>query len=102
MGNRADLIVFEAILEDILNNKAASLPESNFMPHSPQCLIDVLHNLRRVSRPAELEKLLPNMTSVLKVKKKKERKRKRKRRNNLENVSFIRNQESGEGTHIDE
>lgn len=54
-GNKANLIVFEAILKDILNNKAASLSEGNFMPHSPQRLVDILHDLRRVSRPTEFE-----------------------------------------------
>ena len=34
------------------------------MPHTPESLIDIFHDLRRRLGPAKLEQLLPDMTSV--------------------------------------
>ena len=43
--NLAYLILFEAVLEDVLHNKTASLSQSDFVPHSVQSLVDILHDL---------------------------------------------------------
>ncbi|KAI6757605.1 hypothetical protein HG531_003430 [Fusarium graminearum] len=52
------------VLKNVLHNKTTSFPKGYFMPHSAQCFVDILHDLRGRLGPAELEKLLPNMASV--------------------------------------
>lgn len=39
------LILFETVFEDILDNEAASLPQSDIMPHTTQSLVYIFHNL---------------------------------------------------------
>jgi len=58
------LVILEAVLEDVLNNKTASLAEGNLVPHAAESLIDILHDLGRGVAPAELEQLLPNVASI--------------------------------------
>lgn len=58
------LVVLKTVLEDVLDNKAASLAQSNLMPHAAQSLVDVLHDLRRRAAPTQFEQLLPNVASV--------------------------------------
>ena len=60
----AYLVLFETVLEDILNDQATSLAKSNLVPHATESLIDIFHDLRRGLSPTKLEKLLPDMTSV--------------------------------------
>jgi hypothetical protein len=63
-GNGTNLVIFKAILEDILDNQASRLTEGHFMPHALERLIHILHDLRGRLRPAELEQLLPDVTCV--------------------------------------
>lgn len=58
------LLLFNAVFEDVLNNETASLAKSDLMPHATKSLIDLEHDLRRFATPAELEQLLPDMTSI--------------------------------------
>ncbi len=58
------LVLFETVLKDVLHNKTSGLPQSNFVPHAAQGLVDVLHDLRRRVAPAQLEELLPNMACI--------------------------------------
>ena len=58
------LLLFNAVLEDVLNNETAGLAKSNLMPHATKSLVDLEHDLRRFATPAELEQLLPDMTSI--------------------------------------
>jgi hypothetical protein len=62
--NSGALLFLNTVLEDVLDNQTASLAQSNLMPHSTKCLIDLEHDLRRLPTPAELEQLLPHMTSI--------------------------------------
>lgn len=43
----AYLIFLETILEDVLDNQAASFAQSDFVPHASQSLVDELHDLGR-------------------------------------------------------
>jgi len=58
------LVLVETVLEDVLDDETASLSERDFMPHATKSLVDVLHDERRSSTPAELEQLLPDMACV--------------------------------------
>lgn len=49
------LLVFNAVLEDVLNHETAGLTKSDLMPHSPKSLVDLEHDLRGLTAPAELE-----------------------------------------------
>lgn len=60
----ACLVLFEAVLKDVLNDQATSLTKSNLVPHATESLVDVLHNLRWRLGPAKLEKLLPDVASI--------------------------------------
>lgn len=57
-------IFLKAVLEDVLNDQAASLAQSDFVPHAAKGLVDISHDLRWRVAPAELEKLLPHMASI--------------------------------------
>ena len=58
------LVLLKAILEDVLDNQAAGLAESDFVPHSSKSLVDITHDLWGRVAPAELKELLPDMTRV--------------------------------------
>ena len=58
------LFFFNAVLEDVLNDQAASLTQSNLMPHATKSLVHLEHDLRRLATPSELEQLLPDMTCI--------------------------------------
>lgn len=58
------LILFQAVLENVLNNETASFTKGHLMPHSSQRFVDILHNLGWGANPAKFEQLLPNMTGV--------------------------------------
>jgi hypothetical protein len=58
------LVFLQAVLEDVLDDQGASLTKSNFMPHTPKSLIDILHDLRWRLSPAKLEELLPDVASI--------------------------------------
>jgi hypothetical protein len=58
------LVFVETVLEDVLDHQTASLTERDFVPHATQGLVDVLHDLRWRTAPAELEQLLPDMASI--------------------------------------
>ena len=58
------LLLFNAVLEDVLNDQTASLSKSDLMPHAAKSFVDLEHDLRRLATPAELKQLLPNVTSV--------------------------------------
>jgi len=58
------LVILKAVLEDVLNDKTASLAEGDLVPHAVESLVDVLHDLGRSVGPAELEQLLPDVASV--------------------------------------
>jgi hypothetical protein len=60
----SNLVIFEAVLEDILNDQASRLAESHLMPHALQRLIHVLHDLGWGLCPAKLEQLLPDMACI--------------------------------------
>ena len=60
----AYLLVFDAVLEDILNNEATGLAKGYFMPHSMKCFVDLEHDLRRLTGPAQLKQLLPDVTRI--------------------------------------
>jgi hypothetical protein len=49
------LLFFNTILEDVLNNKTAGLPESDFMPHASKSFVDFDHDLRGFTAPAQFE-----------------------------------------------
>lgn len=49
------LVLLQTILEDVLDDKAARLSKSDFMPHAAESLIDILHDLRRRVGPSKLE-----------------------------------------------
>lgn len=58
------LVLFEAVLKDVLDNQTSSLPKSHFVPHASEGLVDILHDLRRRVGPSELKQLLPNVAGV--------------------------------------
>lgn len=58
------LLFLDAVLEDVLNDQTASLTESNLMPHALESFVDLEHDLRRFTRPAKLEQLLPDMACI--------------------------------------
>lgn len=58
------LVLFQTVLEDVLDDKAAGLAQSNLMPHASKCFVDIAHDLRRRVAPAQLEQLLPNMAGI--------------------------------------
>lgn len=58
------LVFLEAVLEDVLDDKTASLAESHLVPHTAKSFVDILHDLWWRVAPAELEQLLPNVTGV--------------------------------------
>lgn len=49
------LVLFKAVLEDVLYNKTSSLTQSHLMPHATKRLVDIAHDLRRRVAPAKLE-----------------------------------------------
>lgn len=59
-----DLVLFQTILEDVLDNETARLAQSDLVPHALQSLVDVLHDLGRRVRPAKFEQLLPDMACI--------------------------------------
>lgn len=61
---RAHLVLFETVLEDILDYQAARLAQGNLVPHTLQSLIDVRHDLGRRLGPTQLEQLLPDVARV--------------------------------------
>jgi hypothetical protein len=60
----AYLVLFQAVLKNVLDDKAAGLTQSNLMPHASKRFVDVAHDLRWRVAPAQLEQLLPNMASI--------------------------------------
>jgi hypothetical protein len=58
------LVFLKTVLKYILNNQAASLTKSNFMPHAAKSFVNILHDLRRRLGPAKLKQLLPDMASI--------------------------------------
>ena len=61
---KTHLVFLKTILKDVLDNQAASLTKGNFMPHSVEGFIDILHDLGGSVPPSKLEKFLPHVTSV--------------------------------------
>lgn len=49
------LVFLEAVLKYVLNDQAAGFAESNFMPHTTEGLVDILHDLGGRLGPTELE-----------------------------------------------
>jgi hypothetical protein len=41
------LILFQAVFEDVLDDKTTSLTQSDLVPHASECFIDITHDLRR-------------------------------------------------------
>lgn len=62
--NAGALVLLEAVLEDVLDNQAAGLTKSYFVPHALQSLVDMLHDLGRGGRPAQLKQFLPDVASI--------------------------------------
>jgi hypothetical protein len=58
------LLFLDAILEDVLNYQTSSLTKSDLVPHVSERFVNFEHDLRRLTRPAKLKKLLPNVTSI--------------------------------------
>lgn len=58
------LVVFKTVLKDVLNDQTARLSEGNLVPHAPQGVVDILHDLRRRLSPTKLKELLPHMAGV--------------------------------------
>lgn len=58
------LVIVHAVLENVLDDETASLSKRDFVPHATQSLVDELHDKRRLSTPAELEQLLPDVACV--------------------------------------
>jgi hypothetical protein len=58
------LVLVKTVLEDVLDDETASLSQGDFVPHATKSLVDVLHDERRSSAPAQLEQLLPDMACV--------------------------------------
>lgn len=63
-GECTNLVIFQAILEDVLDHQTSSLSKGNLVPHTTKRFVDELHDLRRTLTPSQLEQLLPNMTSI--------------------------------------
>lgn len=59
-----DLVILQAILKYVLNNQAACLAQSNFVPHTAQGLVDELHDLGRSLTPPQFEQFLPNVAGI--------------------------------------
>lgn len=59
-----NLVLFKAILKNVLDNQTASLTKSNLMPHTAKGFVDILHDLWWRFGPAQLEKLLPDVASI--------------------------------------
>lgn len=59
-----DLVFFQAVFKDILDNKTASFTQSNLMPHTAESIIDILHDLGRSLSPPQLEQFLPDVAGV--------------------------------------
>lgn len=64
LADARTLVFIDAVLEDVLNDKTASLTQSHLVPHSTQSLVDVLHDLRWRATPAKLEELLPDVAGI--------------------------------------
>lgn len=60
----AYLVLFQTVLEDVLNDQTASLAQSDLMPHATEGFVDVTHDLWRRVAPAKLEQLLPHVASI--------------------------------------
>ena len=58
------LLLFNTVLENVLNDQAASLTESDLMPHATESFVDLEHDLRWLTTPAEFEQFLPDMTGI--------------------------------------
>ena len=58
------LVFVDAVLEDVLDDEAPCFSEGYLMPHATKSFVNVSHDLRRRVAPAQLEELLPDMTSV--------------------------------------
>lgn len=58
------LVLLQAVLEDVLDDKAAGLAKCHLMPHATESFVDVAHNLWWLVAPAQLEQLLPDVASV--------------------------------------
>ena len=58
------LVLFQAVLENVLDDQTASLAKRNLMPHAAECLVDILHDLWWRLRPAQLKKFLPDVASI--------------------------------------
>lgn len=63
-NKKAYLVIFQAVLKDVLHDQTASLSQGHLVPHAPERIIDVLHNLRWRLCPTEFKELLPNVASV--------------------------------------
>lgn len=63
-SDSSNLVVFEAVLEDILYDQASCLTKSHLMPHALERLVHILHDLRRGLCPAKLEQLLPDVACI--------------------------------------
>lgn len=74
MGNEIDvgddllngwsLLIFDAVLKDVLDHEASSLTQCNLMPHATKSVVDLDHNLWWFATPTKLEKLLPDMAGI--------------------------------------
>lgn len=60
----AHLFLLHTVLEDVLDNKAASFAKRYFMPHTSQSLVHLDHDLRRLTSPTQFEELLPNVACI--------------------------------------